>query len=183
MQRWVILLECPTVFRFSWRKKTWCGSTSSGLLLHYYYYYFQKWHLFERLFSTFYFSLTIPTSLCTEQNKPVVSFSCGSSVVCEELIVQASVYRWEGDRTGRDSPDCGNSILRTVAEWRLVRGGKWSMSYGGSGGSWTVMNSWISQFKSVTSFWYSCLSWSKWDRVQGLAHFDLGTIIFVQVRT
>ena len=115
--------------------------------------------------------------------KPFVSFSCGSSVVCEELIVQASVYRWEGDRTGRDSPDCGNSILRTVAEWRLVRGDKWSMSYGGSGGSWTVMNSWISQFKSVTSFWYSCLSWSKWDRVQGLAHFDLGTIIFVQVRT
>ena len=75
------------------------------------------------------------------------------------------MVRWEGDRTGRDSPGWGSSILCEVVEWRLVRGGKWSVSDGGPGGSWTLKNSWISQFKSVVSFRYSCLSWRMWGRV------------------
>ena len=51
--------------------------------------------------------------------------------------------RWDGGWTFRGSPGWGSSILRVVAEWRLVRGGKRSMFDGGAGGSWTVINSWI----------------------------------------
>ena len=47
--------------------------------------------------------------------------------------------RWDGGWTFRGSPGWGSSILRVVAEWRLVRGGKWSMFDGGAGGSWTVV--------------------------------------------
>ena len=49
------------------------------------------------------------------------------------------MVRWEGNRTGRDSPDWGSSILRAVAEWRLLRGDKWSMS-DGRRGDWRVLD-------------------------------------------
>jgi hypothetical protein len=60
------------------------------------------------------------------------------------LISWRDKVRWDGGWTSRGSPGWGSSILRVVAEWRLVRGDRWSMLHGGAGGSWTVMNSWIS---------------------------------------
>ena len=71
--------------------------------------------------------------------------------------------RWDGGWTFRGSPGWGRStgIMCVVTERRFVRGDKWSMFDGGTGGSWTVMNSGISQLKSSTSFLYydSCLTW------------------------
>ncbi len=78
-----------------------------------------------------------------------------------DLMSSRDKVRWDDGWTFHGSPAWGSSILHVVSEWRLVRGGNWSMLDGGSGGSWTVMNSWMSSLKSFKSFLYSCRSWIK----------------------
>ena len=64
------------------------------------------------------------SSIRVFETEAMVVFQGGHDFMCWRDMV-----RWEGDRTGRDSPDWGSSILSSVVtEWRLLRGGKWSMS-------------------------------------------------------
>ena len=91
-------------------------------------------------------------------------FEVVSMFVCQSghaLMSWRDKVRWDGGWTFRGSPGWGSSIMCVVTERRFVRGDKWSMFDGGTGGSWTVMNSGISQLKSSTSFLYydSCLTW------------------------
>ncbi len=44
-----------------------------------------------------------------------------------DLMSWRDKVRWDGGWTLHSSPGWGSSILRVVAEWRLVRGGRWSM--------------------------------------------------------
>jgi hypothetical protein len=94
------------------------------------------------------------------------------------LMSSRDKVRWDDGWTFLGSPTWSISICRVVTEWRLVRGDKWSTFDGGARRSWTVINSWISQLKSSTSFLYSYLSWIKWGNDRNVISFIWGDPIF-----